>query len=177
MAVGGPDNPADSGHGTVGREEMNVGLFNEGVTWLCQDEGKETPARIPGGLVTCKVTAEQTSGAYSLFEVTIQPGEGIPTHIEHREDECVYIVTGEFEVLTDDEVSWADAGSLVYISSGTVHGIRNVGKTTGKILDIFTPGGPHDAFFDGSPEEAPNGATITTLANGYGMGIPPPPLE
>jgi len=64
-------------------------------------------------LLTCKVTAEQTGGAYSLFEGLVPAHEGTPPHIHHREDESYYVLEGEFEFLRGDESVTAEAGTLI----------------------------------------------------------------
>src|SRR4028118_1139985 len=61
-------------------------------------------------LVTCKVTSDQTGGAYSLFEVTTQPGEGPPPHVHHREDEAFYVLEGEYEFLDGEGSPRGGAG-------------------------------------------------------------------
>jgi quercetin dioxygenase-like cupin family protein len=50
-----------------------------------------------GELLTYKIASQRTGGAYSLFEVTTQPGAGPPPHVQHREDESFYVLEGEFE--------------------------------------------------------------------------------
>lgn len=95
----------------------------------------------PWGPVTYKVTTGQTSGAYSLFEWKIRPRGRIPPHIEHREDECLYVVEGEFEFLKDEEVLRAGPGASVYVPRGVVHAFENVGSASGRVLNLFTPGG------------------------------------
>ena len=59
----------------IGRETINLGQGEGRSLWVL------------GELVTLKVAAEQTGGAYSLFEVVAQP-QGRPPHVQHREDEC-----------------------------------------------------------------------------------------
>ena len=56
----------------------------EGVAHVMWGEGRSM--WIFGELVAYKVTAEQTGGAYSLFEVASGPGGGPPPHVQHRED-------------------------------------------------------------------------------------------
>src|SRR5918997_5799704 len=60
------------GHKTRGGEG---GTSKKGVAHVHPAEGRRS-LRVFGELVTCKVTSDQTGGAYSLFEVTTQPGEG-----------------------------------------------------------------------------------------------------
>jgi mannose-6-phosphate isomerase-like protein (cupin superfamily) len=138
-------------------------------------------------LLTYKVTAEQTGGAYSLFEGTVLPQEGTPPHIHHREDESFYVVEGEFEFLKDGETIRAGAGSLVYVPKGGLHAFKNVGEEKGRLLLSQTPGGLHERFFEELGEEAtdktappvadgpPDAGRIVAVAAKYGTEIPTPP--
>ena len=147
--------------------------------------GHDRAFRIPGGLVTYRVVAEQTGGAYSLFEREVDPGKGTPRHIDHRAVESLYVVEGEFEFVVDGTVSRETTGSLVYVPRGAVHAFRNVGAGTGRLLDLLTPGGPHESFFEEIGEEvtpgqgraaapdAPDMAEIARTAAGYGIEILP----
>lgn len=136
-------------------------------------------------LLTCKVTAEQTGGAYSLFEGLIRPRDGTPPHVQHREDECIYVLEGEFEFLTGEQVARAGAGTLLYVPRGTLHAFKNVGEGVGRVLISQTPGGLHERFFEEIGELAVDGegpsvnappdfATVAAVAARYGIEIPPP---
>jgi hypothetical protein len=46
-----------------------------GLAHLRPGEGRSS-LWVMGEMVTCKVTSDQTSGAYSLFEIATQPGDG-----------------------------------------------------------------------------------------------------
>jgi mannose-6-phosphate isomerase-like protein (cupin superfamily) len=135
-------------------------------------------------LLTCKVTAEQTGGAYSLFEGLVPAREGTPPHIHHREDECFYVLEGEFEFLSGDATVTAGAGTLIYVPRGTLHAFRNAGEVQGRLLVSQTPGGLHERFFeevgevapDGDsppvPRDAPDFERIAAIAAKYGTEIP-----
>lgn len=153
--------------------------------YLRKDEGRAL--WVLGELVTCKATAEQTGGAYSLFEAVSPPGGGPPPHVQHQEDECFYVLEGEFEFLMDDEVITAGAGSLIYVPKGRLHAYKNVAVVSGRLLISQTPGGLHELFFDEVGEEAvdktkpplmdtlPDVEKIISVAAKYGIEIPPPP--
>ena len=139
-------------------------------------------------LLTCKVTAEQTSGAYSLFEGLIRPQEGTPPHVQHREDECFYVLEGEFEFLMGEEVAVASPGTLLYVPRGTLHAFTNVGEGVGRFLISQTPGGLHEHFFEEIGDVAVDGedppargvwdfATVAAIAAKYGIEMPPPQPE
>ena len=121
-----------------------------------------------GQLVTCKVSSEQTSGAYSLFEVMSQPQGGVPPHIQHREDECLYVLEGEFEFLKGGDTTTAGEGSLVYVPRGNLHAYKNVGDKPGRMLVSQTPGGLHECFFEelGKPAEDLSAPPVTESPSG-----------
>jgi mannose-6-phosphate isomerase-like protein (cupin superfamily) len=143
-----------------------------------------------GELLTYKVSSQQTGGAYSLFEVTTQPGAGPPPHVHHREDESFYVLEGEFEFLSGEDTPLrVGAGSLLYVPKGTLHSHENVGEGVGRILLTQTPGGLYEYFFEevGKPvdgdagplafEDHPDARRIVALAAQYGIEIPPPIAE
>jgi quercetin dioxygenase-like cupin family protein len=93
-----------------------------------------------GEMVTCKITSDQTSGAYSLFEITTQPGDGPPPHVQHWEDESFYVLEGEYEFLDEGRTIRAGVGSLIYVPRGILHTHKNVGEGPGRMLVSQTPG-------------------------------------
>jgi quercetin dioxygenase-like cupin family protein len=156
-----------------------------GVTHVPPGEGRSL--WVLGELVTYKTTSEQTGGAYSLFEVTTQPGAGPPPHVQHREDESFYVLEGEYEFLDDTRgTTRAGAGSLIYVPRGNLHAHKNVGTTTGRMLLSQTPGGLHECFFEEVGEPTIDGSEplvsegpqdmkrIIAIAVKYGIEIPPP---
>lgn len=147
--------------------------------------GDGRAVRVLGDLVKYKVTADQTGGAYSLFEVEARPRGGPPPHVQHQEDECFYVLGGEFEFVVDDETARVGAGCLIYIPKGSLHAYKNVGSAPGRLLAIQTPGGLHERFFEEIGEEAVDGKDppadsspdiegISATAAKYGIEMPPP---
>ena len=155
-----------------------------GVTHVPPGEGRLL--WVLGELVTCKTTSEQTGGAYSLFEVTTQPGVGPPPHVQHREDESFYVLEGDYEFLVEGRNLQAPTGSLLYVPKGKLHAHKNVGEGAGRMLVSQTPGGLHERFFEEVGEEASNQreqqasqrpdsvAKTREIAAGYGIEILPP---
>ena len=161
-------------------------MMNPSTTHLGSGEGSKS-LWVLDELVTYKVTAEQTSGAYSLFEVVTRPGGSSSPHIQHKEDECFYVLEGEFEFLNNGGVVEASAGSLVYVPRGNLHTYKNVGSEPGRMLVSQTPGGLHERFFEELGEEAqrltappalegqPDIRRIAMAAAKYGIEMPLPP--
>ncbi|HET9928613.1 MAG TPA: cupin domain-containing protein [Rubrobacter sp.] len=145
-------------------------------------EGRRS-VRVFGELVTFKVTGDETSGAYSLFEICTPPSSGPPPHVQHREDEVVYVLEGEYEFLAEDRVSRAQAGTLVYVPRGCLHAHTNAGVKPGALLVCLTPGGSHERYFEevgkrATPPEppvpSPDLGRIAEIAARYGIEIPLP---
>jgi mannose-6-phosphate isomerase-like protein (cupin superfamily) len=140
-----------------------------------------------GELVIHKIPSRRTGGAYSLFEVTTQPGAGPPPHVNHREDESFYVLEGDYQFLSGGETIRAGAGSLLYVPKGTLHTHENVGDGAGRMLVSQTPGGLYERLFEelgkeadgddaGPPvfEDRPGVRKILAVAARYGIEIPPP---
>jgi quercetin dioxygenase-like cupin family protein len=81
------------GRRTVEATERGIGRE---VAYFAPGEGSRS-LWVFGELVVCKTKSEQTGGAYSLFEVVTQPGDGPPPHVQHREDESFYLLEGKYE--------------------------------------------------------------------------------
>ena len=134
-------------------------------------------------LITRKVGSEQTGGAYSLFEFAVSPGGSSQPHIQHREDECFYLLEGEFEFLIEGARIEAGPGSLVYVPKGDLHGFENVGETVGRMLVSQTPGGAYEGFVEevGEPstgevvppavEEVPDAERLIIIGAEYGIEV------
>lgn len=138
-------------------------------------------------LLTRKVSSEQTGGAYSLFEVAVGPGGGEGPHIQHREDECFYVLEGEFQFLIEGAGIEAGPGSLIYVPKGDLHAFENTGETTGRMLISQTPGGVYEGFVEevGEPasggeaappaaEQPPDAERLIVIGAEYGIETVPP---
>ncbi len=134
--------------------------------------GEGRAVRTPwAGLITRKVRSEQTGGAYSLFEVEVGPAGGEPPHIQHREDECLYVLEGRFEFVDEVNELLVEEGAAIYVPKGTLHGFKNVGEGPGRLLAIHTPGNSRESFV----EEAASASGPVDMAAGiaakYGIEI------
>jgi len=64
----------------------------------------------------------------NVTHVRIRPGETVPAHTHHDEDQIYYVVTGEGFVELDGARTDVGAGSAVMIPLGTEHLITNTGS-------------------------------------------------
>ena len=128
-------------------DQSSIGIVTVGGVRIRPAEGRTV--RMPRAqLVTRKVGSDQTGGAYSLFEVTVGTGGGEGPHIQHREDECFYVVEGRFGFVVEGEQIEASPGSLIYVPKGVLHAFENAGETTGRMLVSQTPGGAYERFIE-----------------------------
>ncbi len=153
------------------------------------ESGEGRAVRMPQlRLLTRKVSGEQTGGAYSLFEVAVGPGGGEGPHVQHREDECFYVVEGRFRFVVEGEEIEAGPGSLVYVPKGRLHAYENAGETRGRMLAIQTPGGTYEGFVEevGEPvaygttpparDDTPEAERIAAAGARYGVEMASPPV-
>jgi quercetin dioxygenase-like cupin family protein len=125
---------------------------------------------------SCLVGAEETGGIFSVFELFIEPGAGVPPHIHSVEEETFYALEGTFEVQRGTEIIEMAAGMSLFGPRGIVHGFRAVGEKPGRCLVVTTPGGFENFFRDlndaadvlSAPGEAAF-ARIGALMEKYGM--------
>ena len=169
-----------------GKREVGVVRMEKAVAHVAPGEGTIS-LWVLGELLTYKVPSQRTGGAYSLFEVTTQPGAGPPPHVQHREDEAFYVIEGEYEFLIGEETLRVGAGSLLYVPKGTLHTHKNVGEGVGRMLVTQTPGGLYEHFFEKVGKKAVDGEVrppvfedhsdmrrIMEVAAEHGIEIPPP---
>jgi quercetin dioxygenase-like cupin family protein len=91
-------------------------------------------------------TAEQTHGLMLVFETIAPPGEGPPLHLHTREEEAIYVVSGDFRWKIGDTLSDAPAGSFAFLPRSVPHAWQNVGDQPGKLFIVFVPAGMEPFF-------------------------------
>ena len=74
------------------------------------------------------------------MEETTPPQGGPPPHIHHLEDELIYVLEGEVELLVGERTIRETAGASAYAPRGILHTFKNVGTSPSRVLVVFTPG-------------------------------------
>ena len=110
-----------------------------------------------GGLVTTKVTGEETGGLYSIVEVLEPHGAAAPLHVHHNEDEAFYILEGEMTFYVGEETYKAGPGSFVFGPKDVPH-TYIVDSGPAKLLFVLSPAG-----FEGLIEAISEPAQARTL--------------
>jgi quercetin dioxygenase-like cupin family protein len=99
-----------------------------------------------GGLVTFKVTSEQSGGVICLIEHAASRGKRTPLHFHPDHDETGYVLEGELLFNIDGVEHTAGPGAVVWIPRGTPHAML-VTSEVARSLWAVTPGGAMEAFF------------------------------
>jgi quercetin dioxygenase-like cupin family protein len=147
---------------------------------LAPGEGRsvENPA---GGILTFKVMAAETRGAFTAIETTAAPGEGPPLHVHQDEDELIYILEGNFRIKLGGEMIAAPTGSCVLIPRGTPHAWQNVGNAQARFFATVTPASnAFEQFFiryaELPPEERGTAAFERLATRSAALEVLGPPL-
>lgn len=90
------------------------------------------------GIWSTLVTADETSGAYSVMEQSIPQNGGPPPHVHERSDEVFYILDGEIRLQIGDQLLEGHAGQLVRIPRGTAHGFA-IKSASARFLNLYVP--------------------------------------
>src|SRR5919198_850345 len=101
-----------------------------------------------GGVLTFKLTSEESGGALTAIETVAAPQDGPPLHV-HGEDEVIYTLEGTFRVKLGDTLREVPAGSFVFIPRGTPHTWQNIGAEPARFFATVMPGATaFEQFFD-----------------------------
>ena len=126
-----------------------------------------------GDQVDILVTGEMSGGQSTTLLETSPPGGGPPPHGHKNEDETFFVVQGEYELLVDGKWVKGYPGDCFYRARGTVHGFRNSGTTTGKMLIFVHPGGFENYLEQLAPLSVPADLPkLIEISNRYGIFFP-----
>ena len=122
-------------------------------TITTQEEGESI--WFGGGLVTFKVTTEQSGGGFCLIEHAASRGKRTPLHLHPDHDETVYVLEGELLLHIDGVEYKAGPGAVVRVPRGIPHALL-VTSDLARSLWFVTPGGVMEAFFRQAGDTATN---------------------
>jgi len=145
--------------------------------------------RARGGLYTFKLLARDTNGAFTLSEAYNPPNNGVPPHIQHKEDEAFIVLEGTYAFQLGDQTLHCGPGEVVFVPRGVPHAFENISPEPARMLILQTPGGLHEQYFaeawepiadisklppEGGP---PDFGKIKAAAQKHGLEILPPPAH
>lgn len=95
------------------------------------------------------LSATATGGAFGIVEHDLPAGQlGSPVHTHELEDEYSYVLSGRLTAQVADDVIDAGPGDLVVKPRGTPHAFWNAGAEAVRFLELISPGGFEEYFFE-----------------------------
>lgn len=98
-----------------------------------------------GDTYTLLLSAKDTAGKYTLYDMHVPPCGG-PTEHRHDCEEMFHVLEGEVEFTFRGKKLVAHAGETVNIPANAPHFFHNQGKNNVRLLCMFSPGGMEDFF-------------------------------
>jgi quercetin dioxygenase-like cupin family protein len=106
-----------------------------------------------GGLHTWKLLAEDTDGAFFLFEDTMVKDKTTPLHLHPEAHEVTYVIDGEIEVQADGNRGRVRSGGMSFVPKGIAHAFIVV-SSEARLITIQSPGAVGQAFYRGASTPA-----------------------
>ena len=106
-----------------------------------------------GGLHIWKLLAEDTDGAFFLFEDTMVKDKTTPLHLHPEAHEMTYVIDGEIEVEHDGARSRVRSGGMSFVPKGVPHAFIVV-SSEARLLSLHSPGNVSQAFYRGASDPA-----------------------
>jgi quercetin dioxygenase-like cupin family protein len=113
---------------------------------------------VVGDVYRFLATDDDTNGKYAIWEATVPPGGGPPTHVHSREEEGFYILEGEITLQVGEKRLVVTAGMFANMPVGTPHSFKNESDRPAKMLISVAPAGLEQMFFEVGVS-VPQGAT------------------
>lgn len=111
--------------------------------------GKERVATTPfGARVVIHATAEETNGAFGMWETFTPPGQGPAPHMHTRETEVFRVIRGTYRFRCGEDEFDAPPGTVVVLPPHVQHSWRNISEEPGQMFATVTPGGCERLFIE-----------------------------
>jgi quercetin dioxygenase-like cupin family protein len=148
---------------------------------VAPNDSRAERTAVLGGKISVKVSGQDTSGAWVLFEIPTAPNAGPPLHLHRAQDEWFYVLAGEHEFRVGSENCRVDAGGSIFCPRQVPHTWQNIGTNPGKMLALGQPAGQLEQFFASFGQliagPSPDHASICRLFAAYEMEVVGPPLD
>ncbi len=87
------------------------------------------------------ITGEESNGQYFAMEAKVPPGAGSPPHIQNREEEAFYVLSGEVVFYAEGKRISGKAGTFLHVGRGVPHRFKNESTAEARLLIWFGPAG------------------------------------
>ena len=108
------------------------------------------------------------------FEVVGEPGTFVPPHIHPMQDEFIFLIDGQVELILDGQTHTLTTGGLARMPMGIMHGYRNVGSKVSRSLFWVSPTRKLHELFK-LIHNVPDPAEVIRLAATCEVTFLPPP--
>lgn len=95
-------------------------------------------------LIKVDPTVTGSQGVFA-FQLTLAPNDSLPVHRHHRDDELIFVHTGEVTAIVGDKRGSAPAGTTLFVPAGRRVGLANSSQATATLLVVFAA--PHMAEY------------------------------
>jgi len=106
-----------------------------------------------GGLHLWKLLAEETGGAFFMFEDTMVRDKTTPLHLHPEAHELTYVIDGEIEVQADGVRERVRTGGMSFVPMGVAHSFVVV-SAEARLIAIQNPGAVGESFYRGASDPA-----------------------
>lgn len=144
--------------------------------------GTARTLEFPGALTTVLLESSATQGDVAVLEIVLAPRSfGAPPHVHHDEDEYLYVLEGEVQLLNEDQVVAAPRGAFAAMPRGYLHAFWNASDAPARALVLIAPG-DFGAFFDrvvaelrasGTVEATRIGEALARIAKDWNVDLHP----
>ena len=111
-----------------------------------------------GGLHIWKATAEETGGAFLLFEDRMAHGKVTPLHLHPDSDETMVVLEGEIHMHLDGTEHVVGVGGIASAPRGVPHAFQVSSADGVRLLCLHTPGCCQAFYWDASEPVTNDGA-------------------
>ena len=129
---------------------------------------------------------EQSLGRFAVSVGVVPPGGGPPPHVQSREHEGFFVLSGELTFTAGNRNLTLPAGGFLNVAPGTPHHFTNSGTEPAEVLVIVGPAGFDEFQFraglplSGPDEPVPpvtddDRSLLASVAPEYGVRLDPPP--
>ncbi len=121
-----------------------------------------------GGVHVWKARAEETGGAFLLFEDHMDEGKVTPLHIHPESDETMFVVDGEILMHMDGTDHMVGPGGVAVAPRGVPHAFMTMSPV--RLLCLHTPGCCQAFYMDASEPLASDESDRDAAIRGVELG-------
>ena len=120
-----------------------------------------------------KIDSAMTNGAFAIVEHDLPSRQlGSPIHTHEREYEYSFVISGRLTAQVGDDILEAGPGDLVVKPRGIPHAFWNAGAETVCFLELISPGGFEDYFFEmAAPFNARDSEAMLRIRTRYRLDV------